>query len=65
MDRREILAERPVEKGRGFMPGVVVNPARILFTAGLTGRTPDGALVAGPPHRSPRLRGSARRSGTR
>ena len=47
MDRREILAERPVEKGRGFMPGVSVNPGRVLFTAGLTGRTPDGALVAG------------------
>src|SRR5262245_30430094 len=47
MDRREILAERPVEKGRGFMPGVSVNPARVLFTAGLTGRNPDGNLVPG------------------
>ncbi len=47
MDRREILAERPVEKGRGFMPGVSVNPSRLLFTAGLTGRAPDGSLVAG------------------
>src|SRR5499426_2667835 len=47
MDRREILADRPVEKGRGFMPGVSVNPSRILFTAGLTGRGPDGNLVAG------------------
>jgi enamine deaminase RidA (YjgF/YER057c/UK114 family) len=47
MDRREILAERPVEKGRGFMPGVSVNPSRVLFTAGLTGRTADGTLVAG------------------
>jgi enamine deaminase RidA (YjgF/YER057c/UK114 family) len=47
MDRRDILAERPVEKGRGFMPGVSVNPSRILFTAGLTGRAPDGNLVAG------------------
>ena len=47
MDRREILAERPVERGRGFMPGVSVNPSRVLFTAGLTGRTPDGNLVAG------------------
>ena len=47
MDRREILAERPVEKGRGFMPGVSVNPSRVLFTAGLTGRNPDGNLVAG------------------
>ena len=27
MDRRDILAERPVEKGRGFMPGVSVDPA--------------------------------------
>lgn len=47
MDRREILAERPVEKGRGFMPGVSVNPSRILFTAGLTGRDAAGNLVAG------------------
>jgi len=47
MDRRDILAERPVEKGRGFMPGVSVNPSRVLFTAGLTGRDPDGSLVAG------------------
>jgi len=47
MDRQDILAERPVERGRGFMPGVSVNPSRILFTAGLTGRTPDGNLVAG------------------
>src|SRR5919197_2043685 len=47
MDRREILAERPVEKGRGFMPGVSVTPSRVLFTAGLTGRGSDGALVAG------------------
>ena len=47
MDRRDILAEHPVEKGRGFMPGVSVNPARVLFTAGLTGRHPDGNLVAG------------------
>ena len=47
MDRREILAERPVEKGRGFMPGVSVNPSRVLFTAGLTGRDAAGNLVAG------------------
>jgi enamine deaminase RidA (YjgF/YER057c/UK114 family) len=47
MDRREILADRPVEKGRGFMPGVSANPSRILFTAGLTGRDPDGKLVTG------------------
>jgi enamine deaminase RidA (YjgF/YER057c/UK114 family) len=47
MDRREILAERPVEKGRGFMPGVTINPARILFTAGLTGRDATGNLVPG------------------
>jgi enamine deaminase RidA (YjgF/YER057c/UK114 family) len=47
MDRRDILAERPVEKGRGFMPGVSVNPSRVLFTAGLTGRDPDGDLIAG------------------
>src|SRR4029434_7387894 len=47
MDRRDILAERPVEKGRGFMPGVTVNPSRVLFTAGLTGRDPNGNLVAG------------------
>jgi 2-iminobutanoate/2-iminopropanoate deaminase len=47
MDRRDILAERPVESGRGFMPGVSVNPSRVLFTAGLTGRGRDGNLVAG------------------
>ncbi len=47
MDRRDILAERPVERGRGFMPGVSVNPAKVLFTAGLTGRNPDGSLAAG------------------
>ena len=47
MDRHDILPERPVERGRGFMPGVSVNPSRILFTAGLTGRQPDGSLVSG------------------
>jgi enamine deaminase RidA (YjgF/YER057c/UK114 family) len=47
MDRRDILADRPVERGRGFMPGVSVNPGRVLFTAGLTGRNPDGNLVTG------------------
>src|SRR5262249_38974875 len=47
MDRRDVLAERPLESGRGFMPGVSVNPSRILFTAGLTGRGPDGNLVSG------------------
>lgn len=29
------------------MPGVSVNPSRLLFTAGLTGRAADGSLVAG------------------
>src|SRR5262245_25034184 len=47
MDRREILAEKPVERGRGFMPGISVNPSRVLFTAGLTGRGTDGKLVSG------------------
>src|SRR5258705_2007368 len=47
MDRRDILAERPLESGRGFMPGVSINPSRVLFTAGLTGRGPNGDLVAG------------------
>src|SRR6266704_5657719 len=47
MDRREILAERPVERGRGYMPGVSVNPSRLLFTAGMTGRQPDGTIVPG------------------
>ncbi|HXJ80283.1 MAG TPA: RidA family protein [Candidatus Methylomirabilis sp.] len=47
MDRRDILAERPLESGRGFMPGVSLNPSRMLFTAGLTGRNPDGKLVSG------------------
>jgi enamine deaminase RidA (YjgF/YER057c/UK114 family) len=47
MDRREVLAERPVERARGFMPGITVNPSRLLFTAGLTGRDAAGNLVAG------------------
>lgn len=47
MDRQDILADHPVEKGRGFMPAVSVNPGRLLFTAGLTGRNPDGSMVAG------------------
>jgi enamine deaminase RidA (YjgF/YER057c/UK114 family) len=47
MDRRDILPERPVERGRGFMPGVSVNPSRVLFTAGLTGRNPDGGVAPG------------------
>jgi enamine deaminase RidA (YjgF/YER057c/UK114 family) len=47
MDRRDILADRPVERGRGFMPGVSVTPSRVLFTAGLTGRDAAGNLVAG------------------
>jgi hypothetical protein len=47
MDRRDILPERPVERGRGFMPGVSVNPSRVLFTAGLTGRNPDGSVAPG------------------
>ena len=47
MDRQNILAENPVEQGRGFMPAVSVNPSRVLFTAGLTGRNPDGVVVAG------------------
>src|SRR5262249_61742525 len=41
------LPDNPVEKGRGYMPAVSVNPSRVLFTAGLTGRHPDGTLVAG------------------
>jgi enamine deaminase RidA (YjgF/YER057c/UK114 family) len=47
MDRRDILADNPVEKNRGYMPGVSVNPSRLLFTAGLTGRNPDGTIVTG------------------
>src|SRR5215510_8893758 len=47
MDRRDILADNPVEKRRGYMPGVSVSPGRILFTAGMTGRQPDGAIVPG------------------
>src|SRR4029434_1294223 len=47
MDRRDILADNPVEKRRGYMPGVSVSPSRILFTAGLTGRQPDGTIVPG------------------
>jgi enamine deaminase RidA (YjgF/YER057c/UK114 family) len=29
------------------MPGVSVNPRRLLFTAGLTGRQPDGSIIPG------------------
>ena len=47
MDRREIRADNPAEKSRGFMPAISVNPGRLLFTAGLTGRTPEGGLVEG------------------
>lgn len=47
MERQNILADNPVEKGRGFMPAVSVNPSRLLFTAGLTGRNADGAVAAG------------------
>ena len=47
MDRQDILADHPIEKGRGFMPAVSVNPGRLLFTAGLTGRSPDGSIIAG------------------
>ena len=47
MDRRDILADNPVEKRRGYMPGVSVNPRRLLFTAGLTGRQPDGSIIPG------------------
>ena len=47
MDRRDILADNPVEKRRGYMPGISVNPGRLLFTAGMTGRQPDGTIVPG------------------
>src|SRR5215468_5064670 len=47
MDRRDILADNPVEKRRGYMPGVSVSPGRILFTAGMTGRQADGTIVSG------------------
>ncbi len=47
MDRRDIRAESPGEKARGFMPAVSINPGRLLFTAGMTGRQPDGSLVPG------------------
>jgi len=47
MDRCDILAENPVEKRRGYMPGVSVEPGRILFTAGMTGRQADGTIIAG------------------
>src|SRR5215470_193993 len=47
MDRREILADNPMEKRRGYMPGVSVSPGRILFTAGMTGRQADGTIVSG------------------
>lgn len=47
MQRQDILADRPVERGRGYMPAVSVNPGRLLFTAGLTGRLADGSMVPG------------------
>ena len=47
MDRRDILAENPVEKRRGYMPGISVHPGRLLFTAGMTGRQSDGTIVPG------------------
>lgn len=47
MDRQDLLAERPVERTRGYMPAVSVNPGRILFTAGMTGRQPDGSIAPG------------------
>jgi enamine deaminase RidA (YjgF/YER057c/UK114 family) len=47
MNRRDILADRPDERSRGYMPAVSINPGRLLFTAGLTGRQPDGTIVAG------------------
>ena len=47
MERRNILADSPVEKQRGYMPGVSVMPQRLLFTAGLTGRQPDGSIMPG------------------
>ena len=47
MDRRDIRAQSPTEKSRGFMPAVSINPGRLLFTAGMTGRNPDGSITAG------------------
>src|SRR4029450_6745161 len=47
MDRRDILADNPVENPRGYMPRVSVRRGRILFTAGMTGRQPDGTIVPG------------------
>jgi len=47
MERRDIRADSPTEKRRGFMPAVSINPGRLLFTAGMTGRQSDGAVVAG------------------
>ena len=47
MDRREIRIDSPAEKSRGFMPAVSVNPGRLLFTAGMTGRQANGSMVEG------------------
>ena len=47
MDRRDIRSESPAEKSRGFMPAISINPGRLLFTAGMTGRKPDGTIVEG------------------
>lgn len=47
MDRQNILADNPVETRRGYMPGISLTPRRLLFTAGMTGRNPDGSIIAG------------------
>lgn len=47
MDRQDIRPQSPTEKSRGYMPAVSVNPGRLLVTAGMTGRNPDGSVTAG------------------
>lgn len=47
MDRRAIFADRLVEKGRGYMPAISINPVRLLFTSGLTGCKAGGGIIEG------------------
>lgn len=47
MDRRLIFSDRPQERERGYMPAISLNPGRLLFTSGMTGRVLGGEVIAG------------------
>ena len=47
MDRRDILADNPVEKRRGYMPGVSVHPGRAVIHGRHDRTEPDGTIVPG------------------